>query len=189
MNSIIVFKTETTGIPDWKMPSEDINQPHLVKLAALQFDIDKQKIIQSMDVIIKPESWEISPETIEQHGITKEYAMDVGISECLAVEMFVELWAGRTRIAFNTTFHNRIMRIATLRYSPDHVGQSWKDGPYECAMSASRKVMASKQPSLEEAYEYFTGKILENPAVNGCNACLEVYRAIKAQDVLREAIK
>lgn len=184
MNTAIIFDTETTGLPDWNNPSEAEHQPHLVQLAAHQVNLETFQILQSIDVIIKPESWDIPQETIDVHGITKEYAMDVGISERLAVEMFIELWGGRNRVAFNTTFDNRIMRIATKRYSPEHIVESWKEGPYECAMIASRKIIGGKQPTLAEAYEYFIGKKLENAhsAIADCNACLEVYKAIKSQN-------
>lgn len=191
MNSIIVFDTETTGIPDWKIPSESESQPHLVQLAAHQYDLTKGRIVQSMDVIIKPDNWEIPQDVSEIHGITQEYALDVGIPEKLALDMFLELWGGRLRVAHNTTFDNRIIRIATKRYAPEHVIQTWADGDYECTGLLSKPIMQMlpknkcgfKMPKLEEAYKYFTGKELQNAhsAIADCNACLEIYLAIKSQ--------
>jgi DNA polymerase III subunit epsilon len=191
MKTAIVFDTETTGLPDWKNPSEAEHQPHLVQLAAHQFEVSTGKILQSMDVIIKPEGWQISKEVSDIHGITQERAFDVGISEKLALEMFLELWGGRVRIAHNTTFDNRIIRIATKRYSPEHVIQTWADGDYECTGLLSKPIMQMppygkygfKMPKLEEAYKYFTGRELQNAhtAIADCNACLEVYMAIKTQ--------
>lgn len=199
MKTAITFDTETTGLPDWNNPSESEHQPHLVQLAAHQVNLDTFQIIQSMDVIIKPESWEIPKEVSDIHGITQEYAMDVGISESLALEMFIEIWGGRLRIAHNTTFDNRIIRIATKRYSEEHVIQSWQDGDYECTGLLSKPIMQMlpknkygyKMPKLGEAYEYFTGKKLENAhtAIADCNACLEIYKAIKAQETLKAALQ
>ena len=181
MNLEIVFDTETTGLPDWKSQSEAEHQPHIVQLAANLIDMDSQKVIQSMDVIIKPEGWTSSKEALEAHGITTEYAMDVGIPEKLALEMFLALWNGRTRVAHNTTFDNRIIRIATKRYCSEEVAEAWHTGPYFCTMINARKIMAiSKNPTLGEAYTHFTSKVLENAhsALPDTNACMEVYFAL-----------
>lgn len=185
MTEIIVFDTETTGLPDWKAPSGGENQPHIVQLAAHQVDVENQKIIQTLDVIVKPDGWEIPQEVIDIHGITNEYAHDVGIPEPLALDMFLAMWNGRKRVAFNTTFDNRIIRIATKRYSPEPVIDAWKSGEYECAMIGAKKAMSMpKNPTLEVAYKHLTGKELENAhtAIADVNACLEVYFAIKAQE-------
>lgn len=190
-NTIIVFDTETTGLPDWKSPSEAENQPHLVQLAAHMVDMDQQKVLQTMDVIIKPEGWVIPQEVTEIHGITTEYAADVGVTESVALGMFLDMWSGRTRVAHNTTFDNRIIRIATKRYCKEYVIDEWHNGNYECTGLLSKPIMQMlpknkygfKMPKLEEAYKYFTGKDLENAhtAIADVNACLEVYFAIKNQ--------
>ncbi len=181
MNLSIPLDTESTGIPDWKIPSDDPTQPHLVQLAAHQVDLDTFEIHQSMDVIIRPEGWEIPQVTVDVHGITFEKAMDVGISEKLAVEMFLDLWNGSHRIAFNTTFDNRIIRIATKRYFPEDVQTRWKEGEYFCTMINARKIMGGKVPTLAEAYKYFTGKEMVNAhqAMADNNASWEIYKAIK----------
>lgn len=197
-NQIFVFDTETTGLPDWKSPSEAEHQPHLVQLAAHQFDMTDRKIIQSLDVIIKPEGWNIPQEVSEIHGITTEYASDVGVSENLALEMLLEMWAGRLRVAHNTTFDNRIIRIATKRYCPDPVIDAWREGRYECTGLLSKPIMKMlpkgrygyKMPKLVEAYKHFTGKDLENAhtAIADVNACLEVYCAIKSAESKESAV-
>lgn len=184
MNGLVFFDTETTGIPNWKIMSEDPSQPHLCQLAALRVDPDTQETKQSMDVIIKPDGWIIEPEMTEIHGITTEHALDVGIPEKEALGMFLAFHEGcEKRIAYNTTFDNRIIRIATKRYSVEAVIDKWKSDPYECAMQLSRKVMGGKNPKLEDAFKHFMGDELINAhnALADTNACMAVYFAAKAQ--------
>ncbi len=127
-NFILGFNTETTGLPDWQKPSGDECQPHIVKICAALFDDDKKEVVQSMNVIVKPESWDIPQEAIDVHGITVEHAMYVGVTEETALNMFLEMWAGRTRIAHNTTFDNRIILIAIKRYCSNVVIDKWDKG-------------------------------------------------------------
>lgn len=178
----VVFDVETTGIPDWKAQSEAEHQPHIVQLAAHLVDLDTREIQSSMNVIVKPEGWVIPQETIDIHGITNERALAEGIPEAEALQMFLAMWDGRKRIAFNTTYDNRIIRIATKRFCSEEVQEQWHQGEYECAMQLSRKVIGGKVPTLAEAYKHFTGKELEgaHTALADTNACMEVYFAAKA---------
>lgn len=189
MNNLkLIFDTETTGLPDWKEPSDSPQQPHLVQLAAHLVDVDAEKVIQTLDVVIKPEGWVIPQEVTDIHGITTEYAIRVGVPEKLALEMFLSMWDGRTRVAHNTTFDNRIIRIGTKRYFGEDIQTTWKEGEYECTSLLSKPIMKMepkgrygfKMPKLEEAYLHFTGKKLENAhtAIADVNACMEVYFSI-----------
>lgn len=203
MNYALFYDTETTGLPLFKEPSEHPDQPHIVQLAACLVNLDTRLTIASMDVIVRPESWEIPAEVSAIHGITQEHAMDVGISESLAVEMFMELWAKRLRIAHNESFDARILRIALKRLSLQVTGfpqdadlsEVWKAGAAECTMSQatpickmppSDKMKAAgrfnhKSANLGEAYQHFTGKPIENAhsAMGDVKACMAVYFAIK----------
>lgn len=186
---VLIFDTETTGLPNWKEPSESELQPHIVQLAAGLFNTENKKIIQSIDLIIKPESWDIPKVVSDIHGITKEYAMDVGVSEKVCIEAFLDLWSGRKRIAHNATFDNRIIRIATKRYCEESVINSWATGVYECTGLLSKPIMKMepknkygyKMPKLIEAYKHFTGNDLENAhtAMADMQACADVYFAMK----------
>ena len=179
--NIIFFDLETTGLPNWKTPSGGEDQPHIVQLAAVQVDIESRKVIQSIDLIVKPDGWEIPQETIDVHGITNEHALAVGIPEKDVLEIFLNLWHGNKRVAYNTTFDNRIIRIATKRYSDEQMIEYWKGGDYECAMMMSKKAMGVNSVKLVEAYKHFTGKELENThsAMADTLACMEVYFEIK----------
>ena len=56
---ILVFDTETTGLPDFKKRSSDPSQPHLVQLALVQYNADGEET-EHHSVIIKPDGWQIS---------------------------------------------------------------------------------------------------------------------------------
>lgn len=195
MNLAIFFDTETTGLPQFNEPSEGENQPHIVQLASHLVDIESQRIIQSLDVIVKPDGWVIPEEVSNIHGITTEYALQVGIPEKQALELFLSLWSGRKRIAHNTTFDNRIIRIATKRFCSEDVIDAWALGEYECTGLITKPIMqlppkgryGYKMPKLSEAYLHFFGKELENAhtAIADVNACMEVYFAAKDQERLK----
>lgn len=195
MSYALFYDTETTGLPDFKAPSESAHQPHIVQLAALLVDMDTRETIQSMDVITRPDGWTIPDEVAAVHGITTEYAMQVGIPERLAVEMFMQLWSGRNRVAHNQQFDARILRIALLRHASAEAADVWKSGPAECTAvmatpicqipPTAKMVKAGfskfKTPNLSEAYRHFTGGELQNAhsAIADVLACRDVYFAIK----------
>lgn len=190
MKTALIFDTETTGLPDWKQPSDSPQQPHLVQLAAMLVDLHTGETIQSLDCIIKPEGWEIPEETSEIHGITNEVALRVGIPEKLAVETLLAMWNGCRRVAHNRTFDQRIIRIACKRYFDEAQQAAWAEkDTFDCTMLMAKPIMKLpsadgsariKQPKLEEAYKYFTGKDLENAhtALADTQACFEVYMAL-----------
>ena len=195
MNLALFYDTETTGLPDFKAPSEAAHQPHIVQLAALLVDLDTRHTIQSMDVIVRPDGWTIPDEVAAVHGITTEHAADVGIPERMAVEIFMELWAGRNRVAHNQQFDARILRIALIRHLDNEAADIWKAGTFECtaimatpicALPPTDKMKAvgrfhHKTPNLGEAYRHFTGNDLQNAhsAMADVLACRDVYFAIK----------
>lgn len=185
MGLLLPFDAETTGLIEYKKPSGSDFQPHIVQLAAALIDEDTRELQQSMNVIVKPDGWGISQEVIDIHGITYEQAMDVGIPEKMALEMFLELWAKcRQRIAFNTTYDNRIIRIAIKRYLDEQTADRFHEGSHGtewyCTMIHARKVMGGKQPKLEEACKYFDIELQNaHQAWADMQACMDVYWGIQ----------
>lgn len=89
--NILAYDTETTGIPDWKQPSESEHQPHLVEICGLLYDAETQELIDSYHAIIKPDGWTIPQEVVDVHGITNERATEEGVPEAEAVSAFLAL--------------------------------------------------------------------------------------------------
>lgn len=183
--NILPFDTETSGIPDWKSPSDAEHQPHIVQLAAVLHSEDDGDI-DEMDVIVKPDGWVITPELTEIHGISHERAMDEGIPEIEALEQYLSLWERcDLRVAHNTTFDNRIIRIALKRFMPDRIpDEVWKDKAlYYCTLINARKVMRGplQGHTLGECYKHFTGNDLDGAhnAMVDTKACLEIYLALR----------
>lgn len=178
---LLPFDTETTGLPVWSVPSGSEEQPHMVQLAAMLVDSETKEVLDSMDVIIKPDGWVIPQETIDVHGITNEHAMEYGIPEKEALQMFLDMYdQSNLRIAHNTTFDNRIIRIALKRYFPNLIpDEVWKDkNAYYCTLINFRKLIGGKKGhTLEEAYKYFTEEDMENAhnALADTQACMAVY--------------
>lgn len=190
MSPILFFDTETTGLPDWKSPSESEHQPHLVQIGAVLADADTRKVISTLDVIIRPDGWEIPAEVSDIHGITHAHAMHVGVSEATAVELLFQLWRGHPRVAHNRTFDQRIIRIAAKRHLGEEAAESWAEkDAFDDTMLMAKPIMQLppkgrygwKSPKLAEAYEHFTGRKLEgaHTALADAQACMEIYWAMQ----------
>ena len=188
---ILAYDTETTGLPDWKEPSESPQQPHLVEIAALLFDGTDE--VDTFHALVQPDgwAWDENNEAFKTHGITAERCMDEGIPEPEAVGRFLALHT-RTdlRVAHNESFDQRILRIAFKRYGNgvtgwdmltqderDAYADAFKSAPAYCTSNLAKPIMklpptpkmlanprfrnSYKQPNLQEAHEYFLGEPFE----------------------------
>lgn len=181
----LFYDFETTGLPLYGEPSEDPRQPHIVQLGVKVMDMITRKPLQAVDVIVRPNGWEIPKETSDVHGITTEMAYDMGIPEEAVTEILLELWRPerpRLRVAYNESFDARIMRIALKRHFDDAIADAWKEGQAECAMRMANPILKKGRYSkLVDAYEFFTGRKLEDAhsAMADVDGCMAVYFAVK----------
>lgn len=195
MNLALFYDTETTGLPLFSEPSEHPHQPHIVQLGAALVDLDTRRVVNSIDVIVRPDGWTVPDEVASIHGITTEIASDVGLPAKTVIEMFLDLWAGkRVRIAHNEQFDARLVRIACMRHAPS-MADAWKDGKAECTAKLATpivkcpptaKMIAAgrthyKTANLSEAVLHFTGKPLLNAhsAMADVLGCIDVYFGIR----------
>lgn len=180
---ILVFDSETTGLPDWKAPSESEHQPHIVEIAALLHTAEGA-VIDSYKAIVRPNGWTIPDDIAQLTGITHEMAMDVGIPEAEALEGFLAMYArAGIRAAHNATFDDRIVRIAMMRYRDEAAADAFKDATQKyCTCSQSRgPVGLKKLPTLAEAYKHFFGEDLveQHRAMPDAQACSRIYFALQ----------
>jgi len=190
---LLAFDTETTGLPDFKAPSDAPHQPHIVQLAMVLMDDDMTER-SSLSLTVKPDGWEISDEIAKIHGITTEIATRVGVPEKLAVDLYVALQYGEgvLAVAHNVNFDLRIMRIAMLRHGYDKAWQEARPLKSYCTMETAKpivnlpptaKMVAAgfnkpKPPRLSECVRHFFDEDLEgaHDALIDVRACVRVYR-------------
>ncbi|WP_022727260.1 3'-5' exonuclease [Fodinicurvata sediminis] len=189
---------ETNGLPLFDQPSNDPRQPHIVQAAATLVEAESRKVVSSLNLISCPDGWEIPDEAAQVHGITTEYALQVGIPEDKVAHALHALWRqAHCRIAHNESFDARIMRIALKRFLGNEAADFWKSCKAECTQrlatpivkaAPSEKMMATgrkhtKTASLAEAYAHFMGRPLQNAhtALADVKGCMEVYFAIQGQ--------
>jgi len=193
---ILVFDAETTGIPEYKLPSEDPCQPHLTEIAALLYT-DRGELVEAFTALIKPDGWVIPEEVVALNGITNELAKMAGVSEADAVTSFMNMHnLASLRVSHNISFDDRIMRIGLKRYMGDEIADAYKAGPKECtallakplcqlppteAMKKTNFKNSFKTPNLAEALAHFTGDVGKDQhrALSDATDCARVYFALK----------
>lgn len=187
MSRILFYDTETSGMPLWDKPSSDANQPHILQVCGLLVDAENRKVIQSIDLTVRPDGWVIDPEAEAVHGITQAYAEEVGVSETTALLALHELWLRcDLRVGHVQTFDARMVRIALKRHGwGDRLADGWKEGRAECTAALSKADVRpdgrGRGPKLSEAYQHYFGTSFEeaHSARADTEACMAVYWAIR----------
>ncbi len=193
--AILVFDTETTGLPDMKMMGSN-NQPHICQLAALLCD-NAGAIKAGMNFIIKPDGWVIPDNLAALHGITTEIAMQYGISIKGALSIFARMAAcANTLVAHNIKFDAFMLNIEV-----DRTGMSLVlPGSLGCTQTLSHELVKCpptqkmldcgmrgyKTPSLKETYRHFFGRDFDraHDAAADVQACKEIYFHLKTLKAL-----
>ena len=116
---ILVFDTETTGLPETKIINPDTLNlwPNIVQLIYIVYDVSKNIILNVVDSIVKLENDNIiSEESTKIHGITNEMSKNSGIEiEILITEMFQYLRKVDLIVGHNVSFDINILMVELLR--------------------------------------------------------------------------
>lgn len=187
----LAYDTETTGLIQYKLPSDDPSQPRITQIAADLFNVHTKETVASINFLIKPEGWVIPENVALMTGITTEKCEKYGfpIGDVLPAFMGMVNKASH-RIAHNDPFDARMIRIEMMMCGiwDDLALEAWKSKESFCTQSNSTKIVNDARPagdkkktaSMAEAYEYFTDKILtgaHNAKVD-MEACKTVYFGI-----------
>lgn len=165
---VMVYDTETNGLPLWSQPSEHPGQPHLVQYTAVLFSDQTRQEMAFDTMLVRPEGWSIPPELTAIHKITMEQAMDEGVPLRQAVSAYQTMRGQSDLVSgYNVAFDERIMRIAMLRcgmskFECDAIQSSPRTHDVArqvtplCRLPPTDKMMAAgrktfKQPKLAEA--------------------------------------
>ncbi len=162
---VLVFDTETTGLPLWNDPSDHPGQPYIVDIAASLFDGTGLEIGR-YDAIVKP-GVPIPQELAELHGITTDLAMAEGVEMADCHDGFMALVRDADLIVgHNVSFDVRLVRIQAARVT----GEKWDNPrPTFCTMRRTTNLCKIikprarfgtdwKWPNLTEAVRHFFGE-------------------------------
>lgn len=116
---ILVFDTETTGLPQTKIisPCTLEQWPHIVQFSYIIYDTILNNIVETKDYIIKlPKNTLIPEESSNIHGITNEMSLKKGVSinEVLS-EFFCYLRDVDLLVGHNIEFDINIVKVELLR--------------------------------------------------------------------------
>lgn len=190
-SAVLIYDTETTGLPIWKEPSDDPAQPHIVEIACELWV--GGELADEFHAIVNP-GVPIPPEVSELHGITDEVAAEKGILPSEALTRFMAL-ADRAEfiVGHNVSFDVRMMRITAARV----LGEKWDNPlPTFCTMRSSTNVCQIlspnprhpkdwKWPQLKECVSHFFGE--EMPDAHSAKADCEAARRVFFHLMNREA--
>lgn len=193
MSLLLFYDTETTDKPLFKEPSEDPRQPHIVELAAALVDTTTRRSVASVHMVARPDGWIIPDEVAAIHGITTDYAMEIGVPERAVIEAFLALHSlADGRVAHNESFDARIMRIGLKRFGiggntteeVDAFADAFKAATSLCTCQLARPVVnlpKNKSPKLSEAYMALFGEELRDAhsAKADMQACADVFWAVQ----------
>lgn len=186
----LVFDTETTGIPEFRKPSDDPGQPHVVDIACSLYDGTGLEIGR-FDAIINP-GVEIPDEVAQIHGITTEIAREHGIPPSEALDRFLELVRrAAVIVGHNVSFDIRMMRIMAARVT----GEKWECPlPEFCTMRRTTNMVRIlkakprfsedwKWPNLSEATQHFFNQphVDAHRARPDCDAAARIFFHLKEQ--------
>lgn len=183
----LFFDTETTGKADFRAPTTDPRQPHIVQLAAILFS-DEGEETASLGTIIKPDGWEIPAEAAAIHGITTEKALACGIPMLSALAVFSNFaHVADTLVAHNVEFDLLVVMANLARLNHDGARKCFDrmdDMPTFCTMKKTTPLCKLpgnygdfKWPKLTEAHKHLFGTEVEgaHDAMADVRACARIY--------------
>lgn len=168
---ILVFDTETTGLPIGRNPSvKDVDMwPHIIQISFILYETVTVDIIACEDHIIKLDpSVYISPESVRIHGITRSQSTRKGIPLKTAISDFNRaLNMADWVVGHNISFDKRMVMAESNRLNvPQHFTKGNGSGIKEyctmmnaielCQIEATGRngKMYYKYPKLHELHQY-----------------------------------
>lgn len=193
----LYYDCETSGLPEFKLPSHSPSQPWIVQLSAILKD-DEGKEVAVFNRFIKPFNGFKLPAIItELTGITQQQ-IDEGEAPSDVMRDFWELYKrSDLLIAHNESFDGRMVRIMLYKILMPKLAEDWESRKSFCTMLACTPIMKMpptikmvragftkfKSPKLQEAYKFFhDGQEFEgaHDALNDVRACIAVHGKLAA---------
>lgn len=182
----LITDTETTGFPRKGGPIQE-GQARVCQLALIYADANG-KTLAEFNTLIKPDGWTISEGAGKVHGITDEQCAAYGIPAGEAFAIFQRFAGMATTIMAHGEEFDRSMLDIEKAYA---LGiDAWMPySPWHCTMKSNAHYFG-KNPKLEHALEFFTGRKLGENAHNAkfdVEACRDIFFAERMKSTQSEA--
>lgn len=199
---IIVFDTETTGLPEGRNTSilDTEKWPYIVQISWILYDTDACQVLNMQDHIVDC-GVPISEESVRIHGISKSRSERKGIPVVTAMDLFdADLQQADLAVAHNISFDKRICMVEAIRHKrKQYFTREGVRKPEYCTMKNSKDIckiernnakgeVYYKYPTLSELHECLFGFIPRgtHDSMADVLICLRCYLVLNGQkDVIK----
>ncbi|MER8967697.1 3'-5' exonuclease [Mesorhizobium sp. M0808] len=196
MTKYAIFDTETNGFFIFKdadgkpVPADHPSQPRLAQLGIVLLD-DNLVEERAIDLFVKPDGWEMTPEATAANGLTTEFLQEHGASVLDVLDQYARVVdAGYVMVAYHAQFDCKQMRGELRRAALD---DRFEKTLNICLMRSSMKLGVKKAsgkggyPKLSDICAHF-GITNQRAHDAGCDAraTADVFRKMLALGILPE---
>jgi DNA polymerase III subunit epsilon len=171
----LVIDTETTGIPNDRLPADARGQPRVASAAMIFVDRDLD-LQHEWSALIRPDGWTMPAYVERINGLSTERLTREGLTILYPLAMYAKaIDEGRIIVAHNIHFDTKLMRGELRRYGMDDRYGRTKT---ICTMTAGRQLCSGGRLSV--VYRELCGTELTgaHDALNDARACLAVLRRL-----------
>lgn len=179
----LIIDTETSGLPNYKLPADDPAQPRLAAATFVTCGPDLTAPGVACTMLIKPDGWVLEDEAAIVNGLTMDRLQAEGLPVLMALTTYTNLIdEGYAVGAFGAQFDCKVLRGELRRAGIDDRFEKTKNF---CAMRKSMGIVKKLNgkggwPSLKDACAHF-GINNEGPhtSAGDAMACLQVMQKLK----------
>lgn len=194
---VTVFDTETTGLPaSYMLEEANVNNwPHILQLAYIVYDTEAHKFLEFIEIIVKlPHSIQITEESIQIHGISRDMMMRNGVELGPQLTTFLS-WCDMSEliIGHNVEFDYKMICAELMRLGWTESLQTFKYyKKFFCTMKSTVNLcniqsvsktgkQFTKFPSLVELHFHLFKTGLKNMhnALNDVLVCFRCFYKLK----------
>lgn len=177
----LVIDTETTGLPDWKLPADHPSQPRIAALAMILMT-DEGRVVDVHHQLVRPDGWDMPEEAGRVNGLTVELLAEHGRDMSRGLDrydQYLDEFPGLILVGHHVRFDAKMIRGELRRagredrFEDSNIFCTMKASTDICKLPPTNKMMAAgrrghKPPNLVEALRLLCGQDL--PDAHDCLA-------------------